>query len=59
MRFCGTPPREGIARLIGGGGGGGDSNNPAKDYEAVGLMAGEFFWTLRLSLGDPAACEAA
>ena len=22
-------------------------------------MAGEFLWTLRLSLGDPAACEAA
>jgi hypothetical protein len=43
----------------GGGGGGGDNGNPAKDYEAVGLMAGEFFWTLRLSLGDPAACEAA
>ena len=43
----------------GGGGGGGDTDNPAKDYEAVGLMAGEFFWTLRLSLGDPAACEAA
>lgn len=43
----------------GGGGGGGDSDNPAKDYEAIGLMAGEFLWTIRLSLGDPAACEAA
>jgi hypothetical protein len=43
----------------GGGGGGGDSDNPAKDYEAIGLMAGDFLWTLRLSLGDPAACEAA
>lgn len=42
----------------GGEGGGGDSDNPAKDYEAIGLMAGEFLWTLRLSLGDPAACEA-
>ena len=43
----------------GGGGGGGDSDDPAKDYQAIGLMAGEFMWTLRLSLGDPAACEAA
>ena len=43
----------------GGGGGSGDSDNPAKDYEAIGLMAGEFMWTLRLSMGDSAAVEAA
>lgn len=43
----------------GGGGGGGDTDDPAKDYQAIGLLAGDFMWTLRLSLGDPAAVEAA
>ncbi len=27
-------------------------DGPAKDYQAVGLHFGEFFWTFRLSLGD-------
>ena len=34
-------------------------HGPAKDYKAVGLHVGEFMWTLRLSLGDGAAIEAA
>lgn len=45
-----------------GGGGGsdvGDDEDPAKDYKAIGLFLGEFMWTLRLSLGDSAAIEAA
>lgn len=43
----------------GGGGGGGGGEDPARDYQAIGIFAGDFMWTLRLSLGDPAACEAA
>ena len=43
----------------GAGGGGGGGEDPAKDYQAVGLMAGDFIWTLRLSMGDGAAIEAA
>jgi hypothetical protein len=43
----------------GGGGGGSGEGDPAKDYKAIGLMAGDFMWTLRLSMGDSAAIEAA
>jgi hypothetical protein len=59
----GTERRYRFLKAKGGGGGSSqaslDMDDPAKDYNAIGLMAGEFLWTLRLSLGDPAACEAA
>jgi hypothetical protein len=57
----GTLRRFRFMKAKGGGGGSGsaDDDDPAADYQAIGLAAGEFLWTLRLSLGDPAACEAA
>jgi hypothetical protein len=63
-----------ILKAKGGGGGGGGTaaasssdefgsndmiNAAAKEYKALGLHIGEFMWTLRLSLGDGSAIEAA
>ena len=41
-----------------GGGGNADSDDPAKEYFAVGLHPANFIWVFRISLGDFAAIEA-
>ena len=52
-------------RAASGGGGftskvdtGGDDEEPGAEYKSVGLLAGEFLWTFRLSMGDFAAIDA-
>ena len=50
----------------GGGSGGGFASSvsddgdedPAEEYKSVGLLAGEFLWTFRISMGDFAAIDA-
>lgn len=35
-----------------------NDNDPGDEYKSIGLLAGEFLWTFRISMGDFAAIEA-
>jgi hypothetical protein len=64
----GNPHNDEGRRLKAGGGsapstitegeGEGGDNEAGAEYQSVGLLAGEFLWTFRLSMGDFAAIEA-